>query len=290
MLEQQLDPFDIEIELERDELAVLLDRALAQLPATTRAALLARYIEEQPVAKIAAQLGLSENATAVRLHRGKLALRQTLTSALRDETSAYTLVRPNDTTRVTSIWCPFCGQHRLIVRHSHADRYTFWLGCPDCRSVAGRYFVLMQHTRPFVEPLNDHHLIAHITAEVSQRFRQDLARGVTLCHRCGRRLAMRMSIPGASHPSGGARIAGTRCLRCDIESWIYFSELVLYLPESQRFWHKHGRIRTLPERAVAAEGRTALITRFETLDACAYLEVVALRDTAEVVYINESAQ
>jgi RNA polymerase sigma factor (sigma-70 family) len=42
------DDFDVEIELEREELASLLDRALAFLPPTTRAVLIARYIHESP--------------------------------------------------------------------------------------------------------------------------------------------------------------------------------------------------------------------------------------------------
>lgn len=47
------DPFDVEIELERDELARLLDQALALLPPVTRAVLIERYIHESPYAEIA---------------------------------------------------------------------------------------------------------------------------------------------------------------------------------------------------------------------------------------------
>src|SRR5262249_14251307 len=47
------DPDEIELALERKELAALLDRALALLPAETRDALLAHYLEEAPLAQIA---------------------------------------------------------------------------------------------------------------------------------------------------------------------------------------------------------------------------------------------
>ncbi len=49
------DPCDIEVELERHELADLLDRALALLPPQTRAVLIARYIHESPHAEVAAR-------------------------------------------------------------------------------------------------------------------------------------------------------------------------------------------------------------------------------------------
>jgi len=69
------DDGDPTIELERHELAALLDRALALLPPETRLALVQHYIEESSHAAIAARLGLSEGGVAVRLHRGKLAFR-----------------------------------------------------------------------------------------------------------------------------------------------------------------------------------------------------------------------
>ncbi len=74
------DDLDIEVELERKELVELLDRALALLPAETRVVLVKRYVEESPLAEVAAQLGTNAHAVAVRLQRGRLALRHVLTT------------------------------------------------------------------------------------------------------------------------------------------------------------------------------------------------------------------
>src|SRR5579871_4248911 len=52
------DPETLEVELERRELAALLDRAMALLPAETREALLAHYLEERPLAEIGERLGV----------------------------------------------------------------------------------------------------------------------------------------------------------------------------------------------------------------------------------------
>ena len=75
---------------------------------STRAALIGSYVEETPQAELAARLGLSEGALRVRLHRGKLALRQALTPA--------NAIDAQDGWQATRIWCPFCGSRRLESR------------------------------------------------------------------------------------------------------------------------------------------------------------------------------
>jgi hypothetical protein len=61
--------------------------------------------------------------------------------------------------------------------------------------------------------------------------------------------------------------------------------LVLALPESRLFMQKHPRIRTLPEQIVEAEGRSAVVTRFESVTENAQLTVVSAHDTYEVFRI-----
>src|SRR5919199_2070817 len=58
--EVSLDDVDVELELERSELATLLDRAMSLLPPDTRRVLVERYVEDLPEADIAGRLGLSE--------------------------------------------------------------------------------------------------------------------------------------------------------------------------------------------------------------------------------------
>jgi RNA polymerase sigma-70 factor (ECF subfamily) len=77
-LDTLADDFDLEGELERHELATLLDQAMALLSPETRAILVGRYIERWPHAEMAQRLGVSEGAVKLRLHRGKLALRRAL--------------------------------------------------------------------------------------------------------------------------------------------------------------------------------------------------------------------
>jgi RNA polymerase sigma factor (sigma-70 family) len=100
-----VDDFDIEVELERKELIDLLDRALALLPAETRSVLVKCYVEESPLREVAAQLGLNVTAVAMRLQRGKLALRRVLTTDLRHEIAPYATAATTEQWEETPLWC-----------------------------------------------------------------------------------------------------------------------------------------------------------------------------------------
>jgi RNA polymerase sigma factor (sigma-70 family) len=132
LLNAQADDFDLEVELERHELATLLDRALALLPADTRAALVERYVGETPLAEAAARLGMSDSGLKARLHRGKLTLRRVLVRDFPDESAAYGIL-PADTHtgQETRIWCSQCGQARLLGIFDR-ERGELSLGCPHC--------------------------------------------------------------------------------------------------------------------------------------------------------------
>ncbi len=116
------DAFDLEVELERQELALLLDRALAQLPALTRTILIERYIHDAPQAEVAHQLQISEGAVEARIHRGKLTLRRLLTTELQEEAAALGLgIVLADDWQKTRLWCPSCGERYLQGRFSQND-------------------------------------------------------------------------------------------------------------------------------------------------------------------------
>ncbi len=80
--ESLVDDFDIEIELERKELIDILDRALTLLTPEARALLSERYVEDSPIAEVAARMGVHSSVVAMRLQRGKIALRRVLTTEL----------------------------------------------------------------------------------------------------------------------------------------------------------------------------------------------------------------
>lgn len=122
---------NLEAKFERADLARLLERAMALVPPETREVLVQKYIEESPQAAVAARLGLSEGAVEARLARGKRALRRLFTTTLAADARSYGLISPDDVGwRETRIWCPDCGQRRLVGRFT--DGHDLQLDCPDC--------------------------------------------------------------------------------------------------------------------------------------------------------------
>jgi hypothetical protein len=92
--------------------------------------------------------------------------------------------------------------------------------------------------------------------------------------------------PAAPHWLRDARGIHHQCAACNSGSWDMLEALVLALPQGQRFWREHPRIRALPQREVEAAGRAALVAGFESVSAAARFEVVVARDTYAVISIH----
>ncbi|MFL5801344.1 MAG: RNA polymerase sigma factor [Roseiflexaceae bacterium] len=296
------DDGDPTIELERHELAALLDRALALLPPETRLALVQHYIEESSHAAIAARLGLSEGAVAVRLHRGKLAFRRLIEGQLRPEAETFGLVAPQAEQRgwhETRLWCPECGQHRLLgyLDTQHGD---FSVRCPDCSPEPGLEISrTVEHPGCFDGVKGFKAAYTRSLNWAYRYYRGALANqqtGMAPCWECGRPIPLLLRLP-YDDPDVHPRQRGRRgvYVRCDCRAGqrrhcsTLPRSLTLHLPEGQRFWREHPRMRFLPEREVDIGGQAAVVGGFESLGDSARLEVVALRDTFAVISINGMA-
>ncbi len=184
------DDLDIEVELERDELARLLDRALGLLPPETRQVLVERYVRESPHAEIAERMGLSEDAVSMRLTRGKLLLRRAITTELRDEAESYGLYEPaSDDWRETRIWCPQCGQRKLVARIPQPPG-TISFRCPACKpapDTAGwEYRLANPHFARLIGDLTrPHSILNRATAWAYDYYTQALKEGSVVCTNCG---------------------------------------------------------------------------------------------------------
>ena len=126
---------ELETDLDRAELAGLLDRALAELPEDTRDVLVRRYVDELTPAEIAQALGISVDAVSMRLTRGKAALRRILASELRDEAQAHGLGGAD--WAPTRVWCSECGARKLLVRRSGGTLAFRCAGCTADASATG---------------------------------------------------------------------------------------------------------------------------------------------------------
>jgi len=287
---------DVELELDREGLARLLDRALALLPPLTRRVLIESYIEETPQAEVAARLGVSEDAVAMRLQRGRLTLRRVLAGDLGDlgdEAAAYGLVIPGSTRwQETRIWCPRCGVQRLVGLFDTASAEPeVTLRCPGCCVEPGLHISHARGADILGSVKGFKPALSRIESWAHRFYQPGLVRGAITCPYCSHISPLLSHLPASDDvpPSvQGARGAYVRCHGCGILCWSLLRGLALCTPEARRFWRDHPRIRTLPEREVeaGANGRPVLITRFEDVTGAASLAVIADRETYEVIRID----
>jgi RNA polymerase sigma factor (sigma-70 family) len=290
------DGWDLEVELEQSELATMLDRALSLLSADTRAALVAQYIEELPQSEIAARLGISQGAVAMRIQRGRLALRRLLTTELRDEARSFGLVGDTAEWQETRIWCPFCGIARLHGSFAPGDHLH--LRCPHCCAVHAPGFNVCC-TNPTNASRDDlqsllgdikgyRPALNRVMTHVLERYRSGLGRGVMACARCGEENRLRSGSLEDQPPSlAGEPNIYARCKRCGAVLSEALKHLVLQLPEARGFWRAHPRMRVLPYRQVEHEGMDAWVTTFESVADGARLEVVSSAATLERLALSQ---
>jgi RNA polymerase sigma-70 factor (ECF subfamily) len=281
-----VDEFDVEIDLERHELAQLLDRALALLPAATRQVLIESYVEESPQAEVAARLGLSEGAVAMRLHRGKLALRRVLATDLSQDAAAYGLIDGDaQGWRETRIWCSSCGQRRFMGAYNQRTG-DLVLRCPACR-YSGVNLAHIARGEPLRGGKGHRPALSRLMACADSYFRRALAHGTVPCGTCGRPVPARMGMPDYVPPAmRHLRGMYLRCDGCGCAHDLTLAGLALWSPKGRRFWRAHPRLRTLPEREVEAAERAALVASFESIADAARLDVVSARDTYEILSVH----
>jgi RNA polymerase sigma-70 factor (ECF subfamily) len=278
---------DLELELEREEIAALLDRALGLLPPETRSVLIGRYIEGLPQAEMAARLGLQSGTVAVRLHRGKLALRRVLAEQLRDEAEQYGLPLPaDDGFRETRIWCFLCGRQRLMGRIQGAD--TLYLRCDACCTAPDAYVTHSHLPGVFAGISGYRAAYTRVVRALHEYNWQALTGRTTLCRLCGSFAEVNPVNP-EPHPfwPPGRHGVFMRCTRCGAVNQSPLSYMVLGLPELQRFWRAHPRLRLLPEREGQRDGRPVLILGAESVTDGAVMEVVCARSTYEILSVHD---
>ena len=278
------DGFDLEVELERRELVELLDRALALLPAETREMLIARFVRELPISVIAERLGVNPSAAAMRLQRGKLALRQALMSAMRQEIAPYLLSETTHVWQETRIWCFVCGQRRLRGRLT--GNATLILTCPDCAP---------DPNHPFFETCSEiwgevkgyGRALTRTLDWVARYYQPALESRTIACYICGATLPLHPLAPLHMGARDGRQALGYqhRCAACHAASTQPLAGLLLASPVGHRFWQDHPRMRILPEQEIEADGRACVVTRFVSVDGPACLAFVAARDSGQVMRV-----
>jgi RNA polymerase sigma-70 factor (ECF subfamily) len=258
------DAFDIEVELERRELAELLDRALALLPAQTRDVLVHRFVRELPVGKVAERVGLSAGAVQMRLQRGKLAMRRTLVTQYGDDARAYGLIGDDEVGwQQTRIWCPWCGSAQMRGRRTGPQR-RLELVCTPCDTS----FIDSDTARFGVTGFR---AAMRKSATASHEFWRDGIRGLGL-HQHRLALQRHKNHMGADHMDA-------LCGPCDFNLSSSLDAQALFTDEGMEFWRQNPRIRRVAYEPIEAAGVAAVRVAFESVTSAARLDaIVAQRD------------
>ena len=286
------DETSLELELDRYELATLLDRALSLLPTEIAQMLIDHYIKESSHAEIAERMCINPGTVAVRLQRGKLSLQRLLRTKLQAESSAFGLVEMGGPQwEETNIWCPWCGQARLLGKFQKDE--TFALRCPGCHPDSESIMAGLDLTKPYHATLLGNiktykPAYSRLLSSFSPIYQQALQSHTAPCLACGHPVDVNITCEVKVHKE--TRQILLHCPACGWASNKSLSGLVLALPEAQQFWRKYPRLRMLPAQEIEAQGSRAFLSRLQSVSDAAELTMISSRDTFELLEVHSNVK
>lgn len=278
------DTSHVEVAVERAGLVTVLRRALALLPPQTRAILVHTYVDALPQAEIAARVGLSETAVAVRLHRGKRAMRRLLATDLRADAAAYGLGDHAGTAAHQShMWCPYCGQQRLTI---HDDRPNDGVAfrCPSCSTAPGMHVVYLRQPQLLVGLRSTKAMLSRQLRALDALMEQATQALTAPCLRCYRLVPVRCVSPADDdalhHQQPGIYFHCQQCYPTPLPfPTIARAARALQLPQTQQFWRTHPRMHVVPDHPITYAGQPAILTRYQSWTQSAALDIISAPDT-----------
>jgi len=280
---QALDPAE---ELNRGDMAMLLDRALAYLPSETRELIELCYLAELPQREAAERLQLTIGALELRLHRARRLLRQVLNGELRAEAEAFGLVDPEQFSgwHETRQWCWFCGKYRMrgIFEQQPDGQISLRLRCPEC---SNRYDIDMTNTLNFVsmEGLHSFRPALKRTLQLTGVF---FSTAITekICVFC------KAPVHTQVFPFGelDSPVIPDRfylmvdCPNCGIFGSDIVSTFIVH-PAVMTFFEQHSRFITEPSTSIEFKGQQVIHARLIDLTSDDKLTILAHRQTLQIL-------
>ncbi|MBV7330802.1 RNA polymerase sigma factor [Chloroflexi bacterium TSY] len=267
--------FDLDVELEREEIVALLDRAIVHLPKETQTLLVDHYIEEIPQLELAAQLGIQSSAIASRLNRGKTALRRLLVTEFSDDALALGLISSDNVGwQSTRIWCTNCGQKKMRGKFASEGDGQLILQC-DCGAnfgVSGPSG-LLEGVRGFRPALNRSRQWRHTF------FQAGLRTGEVDCPCCTKTVKLHLNVHTPVPAFFGPRPADEQCVwaHCTACGWHHHSDLGGLsgaYPEWLHFWRQHPRMNSLPIQQIEYQGAPASLVSVRSHNDDAQLDLI----------------
>lgn len=300
-----LDPLE---ELSRQDLVLLLDRALDALPLETRQIVEMCHLLELPRSEVAERLSLTSNALEVRLYRARRHLRHIFHGPLRHEAEAMGLTLDEalaEGWQQTRLWCPRCAHHLLegcFMASGVEERSNLHLRCPDC---VRRYHQDTVHSMGLVQ-LSGLHSFRPAWKRTMQGLTDcllpALLKGQHSCLSCGEPALVCVEGNDTETPlSPYPERLGTspypfwihmHCVHCgkdigargevpSVDQLVYWSH-----PLTRQFLQQHPHWTSEPGRLVEYGGESALYFQIADVESSNHLTVLAHRQTLRVLTIS----
>ena len=294
--------------LTRQDMALLLDRALGLLPADARELVELCYLRETPQREATGRLGLSLSALEARLHRARRQLRTLFNGPLRGDAEAFGLALDEASAEgwiETRLWCSLCGGHLtgLFITQPDGD-LNLHMRCAACEqhhglcdvdgsSIHSKGLVPLAGLRSFRPAwkramLGTAHRFTHSLRQAPQTERANAFH----CEYCGAPATIQLveKTRLADLPDGLAGLARHpyqfwawwQCQRQAQEHSGFFaaSDLVYWTSAAARqFMREHPRWISAPELLVEHAGQAALRLQMADSASAAQLTLLASRQT-----------
>lgn len=283
-------------ELSRQDMTLLLDRALGLLPHETRQLVEMCHLLELPRLEVAARLGISTGTLETRLHRARRQLRQVLSGPLHSEAEAFGLALDEGVAegwRETRLWCPLCARHRLqgcFVEREFKDGHNLHLRCPDC---SRRYKQDTMHSMGLVSLAGLHSFRPawkRAMQGMSELILVALSRGQFLCLFCGKSASIQVTGTQTSSSTGPYPFwIHWHCNHCgktidsngdvpSVDQLVYWSH-----PHTRQFMQQHPRWHSEPGTLIDYNGQQAIRFQIDDTESSNNLTILAHRQTLQVL-------
>jgi RNA polymerase sigma factor (sigma-70 family) len=282
---------DLAEELNRQDLAVLLDRAMNHLPAPTRKALEMHYLADLPQREVALQLGMTINALEVKLHRARRRLRQILQHELRADAESFGLLFDDEMEqqgwRDTSLWCSICGRQRLqgCFELQPNGEVPLRLRCPTCSLVSEDDLINTAHMMSFANMRSFRPALKRALQILPSIYWQGFTAGHQPCSTCGQPALLLGVEPEVLPAPYYTRLSIVyECPTCGRSSSSIISLCLTYPPAIQ-FVMQHEHRVLEPEELIEYQEQPAIRVGISDLLSAARLTMILHRHTYQLLAV-----
>ncbi|MDQ2717879.1 MAG: sigma-70 family RNA polymerase sigma factor [Chloroflexota bacterium] len=285
-------------ELCRQDLELLLERALGALPQATRSVVEMCHLLELPRTEVAARLHISSGALETRLHRARRQLRQILNGPLRSEAETFGLALDDEQAvgwHETRLWCPLCSRQRLQGCFLHPEVEegpNLHLRCPDCSRRYGQDTIHSMGLVSLAGLRSFRPAWKRTMQGLTDRMMQALPRGLHPCLYCGKPASIEVrgrDTEAATSPGPYPFWIHWRCVHCgealdsrgdlpSVDQMVYWSHSL-----TRQFVQQHPRSSSQPGIPVEHGGEPAIYFQIADLESSDHLNVLAHRRTLHVL-------